>query len=105
MISPCQEGKSSPDALRRSACIKFLGASARVRASRRWFLFDREPDIHLLSWPRRASTEDLGCDLLALSQQFDGGLGRLRSVAQSAKEETWQSARWRNFSWISDTLR
>src|SRR5260370_16220396 len=24
MISPCQEGKSSPDALRRSACIKFL---------------------------------------------------------------------------------
>src|SRR5882724_5539002 len=25
MISPCQEGKSSPDALRRSACIKFLG--------------------------------------------------------------------------------
>src|SRR5712692_5689090 len=35
MISPCQEGKSSPDALRRSACIKFLGASARVRASRR----------------------------------------------------------------------
>ena len=38
MISPCQEGKSSPDALRRSACIKFLGASARVRASRRWFL-------------------------------------------------------------------
>src|SRR5260370_41578048 len=35
MISPCQEGKSSPDALRRSACIKFLGASARVRTSRR----------------------------------------------------------------------
>src|SRR6266852_193637 len=46
MISPCQEGKSSPDALRRSAGIKFLGASARVRASRRWFLLDPEPDIH-----------------------------------------------------------
>src|SRR6266403_6311871 len=40
MISPCQEGKSSPDALRRSACIKFLSASARVRTSRRWFLVD-----------------------------------------------------------------
>src|SRR5258708_17193172 len=34
MISPCQEGKSSPDALRRSAGIKLLGASARVGASR-----------------------------------------------------------------------
>src|SRR5260370_40903620 len=58
MISPCQEGKSSPDALRRSACIKVLGTSARVRASRRWFLLDPEPDIHLLSQPRRACTED-----------------------------------------------
>src|SRR5260370_39853021 len=34
MISPCQEGKSPPDALRRSAGIKLLGASARVGASR-----------------------------------------------------------------------
>src|SRR5579859_4213640 len=40
MISPCQEGKSSPDALKGSAGIKLLGASARVRASRQWFLFD-----------------------------------------------------------------
>src|SRR5467141_655932 len=34
MISPCPEGKSSPDALRRSAGITLLGASARVGASR-----------------------------------------------------------------------
>src|SRR5258708_39998107 len=58
MISRGQEGKSCLAALRRSACIKFLDASARVRASRRSFLFDREPDIHLLSRPRRGSQKN-----------------------------------------------
>src|SRR6266852_61368 len=54
-ISLCQEGKSSPDALGRSANKSLQVSPARLRASRRWFLFDREPDIHLLSRPRRAS--------------------------------------------------
>src|SRR5882724_1366399 len=54
MISPCQEGKSSPDALGRSANKSLQVSPARLRASRRWFLLDREPDIHLLSRPRRA---------------------------------------------------
>jgi hypothetical protein len=30
---------------------------------------------------------------LPVSKQFDGGLGSLRSVAQSATDETWQAAR------------
>src|SRR2546426_12613104 len=55
MISPCQEGKSSPDALGRSANKSLQVSPARVRASRRWVLLDREPDIHLLSRPRRGS--------------------------------------------------
>ncbi len=55
MISPCQEGKSSPDALGRSANKSLQISPDRLCASRRWFLFDREPDIHLLSRPRRAS--------------------------------------------------
>src|SRR6266436_904826 len=55
MISPCQEGKNSPDALGRSANKSLQVSPARLRASRRWFLFDREPDLHLLSRPRRAS--------------------------------------------------
>src|SRR5713101_6562210 len=55
MISPCQEGKSSPDALGRSANKSLQVSPARLRASRRWFLFDREPDIHLLSRPPRAA--------------------------------------------------
>jgi hypothetical protein len=50
MIGLCQEGKSSPDALRRSAgTISFR--STRVLASRPWFLLDIEPDFHLLSQP------------------------------------------------------
>src|SRR5712692_6507648 len=55
MISLCQEGKSSPDALGRSANKSLQVSPARLRASRRWFLFDREPDIHLLSRPPRAA--------------------------------------------------
>jgi uncharacterized protein YecE (DUF72 family) len=42
-------GQNSPEALRRSAGTNSSSSSARVRASRRWFLFDPEPDIHLLS--------------------------------------------------------
>src|SRR2546422_11272669 len=55
MISLCQEGKSFPDALGRSANKSLQISPARLRASRRWFLFDSEPDIHLVSRPRRAS--------------------------------------------------
>jgi hypothetical protein len=60
MISLCQEGKSSPDALGRSALIRILQASsARVRASRRWFLFGPEPDIHLLSQANEWSSQKI----------------------------------------------
>ena len=51
MISPCQEGKSSPDALRRSARNKTL----QVLSSRSCLsaVVPRilQPDIHLLSQP------------------------------------------------------
>jgi hypothetical protein len=52
MISPCQEGKSSPDALGRSANKSLQVSPARLSAV---VPFDREPDIHLLSRLRRAS--------------------------------------------------
>src|SRR5258708_18151549 len=39
MISLCQEGKSSPDAPRRSACTNSFDSSSRVLASQPWFLF------------------------------------------------------------------
>src|SRR5262249_43010356 len=41
MISPCQEGKAAPDALGRSANKSLQISPARLRASRRWFPFDR----------------------------------------------------------------
>src|SRR5438093_9045748 len=50
MISPCQEGKSSPDALGRSANKSLQVSPARLRASRRWFLLDREPDNSEAVW-------------------------------------------------------
>ena len=49
MIGLCQEGKSSPDALGRSAGAVSVNSSARPVASRQWFLFVLEPDFHLLS--------------------------------------------------------
>jgi hypothetical protein len=46
MIGLCQEGKSSPDALRRSAGVSsFSGSSPRVLASQPWFLFPIEQDL------------------------------------------------------------
>jgi hypothetical protein len=48
MIGLCQEGKSSPDALRRSAGANLFHSSPRVLASRPWFL-EIEPDFHLLA--------------------------------------------------------
>jgi len=54
MIGLCQEGKSSPDALRRSAGTNLFASSARVLACRPGFLSWIEPDFHLLS-PRSAS--------------------------------------------------
>src|SRR3989454_399028 len=93
MISPCQEGKSSPDALGRSANKSLQVSPARLRASRRWFLLDREPDIHLLSRPRRASQK---IELVISCQSRNNSMGAsvsLRSVAQSATDETWQAAR------------
>src|SRR5882724_3478174 len=91
MISPCQEGKSSPDALGRSANKSLQVSPARLRASRRWFLLDREPDIHLLSRPRRASQK---IELVISCQSRNNSMGASgASVAQSATDETRQAAR------------
>src|SRR5260221_7162850 len=59
MISTCQEGKGSPDALGRSANKSLQLSPARLRASRRWFLFDPEPDIHLLSQANEWSSQKI----------------------------------------------
>ena len=80
MISPCQEGKSSPDALGRSANKSLQVSPARVRASRRWFLLDREPDIHLLSWPRRASQK---IELVISCQSRNNSMGASGAYAPS----------------------
>ena len=55
MISPYQEGNSSPEALRRSAACKVLEIFSSRCASGQWFLVRQEPDIHLRSRPGRAS--------------------------------------------------
>ena len=49
MIGLCQEGKSSPDALRRSAGVILFDSSPRVCGFQPWFLFEIEPDFHLLT--------------------------------------------------------
>jgi len=52
MISPCQEGNSSPDALREERVVQiFQSLQLAFDASRQWFLRKEEPDIHLLSRP------------------------------------------------------
>jgi len=83
MISLCQEGKSSPDALRRSAgVISFR--SARVLASRPWFLLDLEPDFHLLSQPVKAAQKIEFVFSCQSRNYSNGSMGSLRSLAQSA---------------------
>jgi hypothetical protein len=60
MIGLCQEGKSSPNALRRSAgVISFRFVVACVLDSRPWFLFEIEPDFHLLSQTREGSSQKI----------------------------------------------
>jgi hypothetical protein len=51
MIGLCQEGKSSPDALRRSAGVILIDLRRVFVASQPWFLFEIEPDFHLLTQP------------------------------------------------------
>src|SRR6266404_6770270 len=80
MISPCQEGKSSPDALGRSANKSLQVSPARLRASRRWFLLDRKPDIHLLSRPRRASQK---IELVISCQSRNNSMGASGAYAPS----------------------
>src|SRR2546426_3502872 len=80
MISLCQEGKSFPDALGRSANKSLQVSPARLRASRRWFLFDREPDIHLLSLPRRASQK---IELVISCQSRNNSMGASGAYAPS----------------------
>jgi len=59
MIGVCQEGKSSLDALREERGYNsFSEFLSRVLASQPRFLFDLEPDFHLLSWPTSGLTED-----------------------------------------------
>jgi hypothetical protein len=52
MIGLCQEGKSSPDALGRSAGVNSLGffAACLGFSARGFFVFE-EPDFHLLAQP------------------------------------------------------
>jgi hypothetical protein len=60
MIGLCQAGKSSPDALRRSAgVIPFRFFAACMLASRPWFLFQIEPDFHLLSQTSEWSSQKI----------------------------------------------
>jgi hypothetical protein len=49
MMGLCQEGKRSPDALRRSAGVIFLILRRVSLASQPRFLFEVEPDFHLLT--------------------------------------------------------
>src|ERR1700730_6492530 len=84
MISLCQEGKALPTRYGGARTKVFSSSSARGCASRRSFLRYAEPDIHLLSWLPSASTEDLVSDFPPVLKQFDGSIGNLSSVTQSA---------------------
>jgi hypothetical protein len=83
-------GKGAGGHLLRFALLLVVAASVAGGA---WFPFDIEPDIHLLSRANEWSSQKIELVSLPVSKQFDGGIGNLRSVAQSATDETWQAAR------------
>src|SRR5713226_9200572 len=59
-------------------------SSPRVLASQPWFLFQIEPDFHLLSQTHEWScTEDSVCVFLPVSKLISGSIQSLRSFAQS----------------------
>jgi hypothetical protein len=84
MIGLCQEGKSSPDALRRSAGVNLFWFLRRVCvASQPRFLFEIEPDFHLLTQLFAAAQKIefvFSCQSRNLSM---GASASLRSFAQS----------------------
>ena len=56
MIGLCQEGKSSPDALGRSAGVNSFGFfAAHLGLSPCGSFVEEEPDFHLLAQPLRAA--------------------------------------------------
>ena len=81
MIGLCQEGKSSPDALRRSAgVIPFRFFAACMLASRPWFLFQIEPDFHLLTQLFAAAQK---IDFVFSRQSRNLSMGALEACASS----------------------
>src|SRR6266446_2274362 len=81
MISPCKRAKAL---LTRSGGARnktLQSSSARFRASRRWFLLDPEPDIHLLSQANEWSSQKI--ELVISCQSRNNPMGASGAYAPS----------------------
>ena len=83
MIGLCQEGKSSPDALREERGCEFFSAfSASCWPLGGGFYSRIEPDFHLLAQLMRLPIR-LSLCLLPVSKRINGGIESLSSRTQS----------------------
>jgi len=93
MISPCQEGKSSPDALRRSACIKFLGLQlAFVPLGGGSSSIENQTSICCLSPEGPAQKIEFVISCQSRNNPM-GASGAYAPSLSRLKDETWQAAR------------
>src|SRR5260370_17777014 len=96
MISPCQEGKSSPDALRRSACIKFLRLQlAFVPLGGGSSSIENQTSICCLSPEGPAQKIEFVISCQSRNNPM-GASGAYAPSLSRLKDETWQAARLRN---------
>src|SRR5580704_9105758 len=97
MIGLCQEGKSSPNALRRSAgVILFRFFAACMLASQPRFLFEIEPDFHLLTQLFAAAQK---IEFVFSRQSRNLSMGASEACAPSPSRvngKTWQATHRRN---------
>ena len=96
MIGLCQEGKSSPDALRRSAGVILFDSSPRVSGFSAAIPIEIEPDFHLLT-QLFAAAQKIEFVFSCQSRNLSTGASEVCASSPSrVNGETWQATRRRN---------
>jgi hypothetical protein len=89
--------KLSRRATEERGCNFFSVSSPRVLASRPWFLFEIEPDFHLLSRTSEWSSQKIELEFSRQSRNLSTGASRAYARSPSrVNGKTWQATRRRN---------